>query len=81
MNKTKIKIDKAVLHRTTNCKHDFRCLSGKKKRLCKVTGSVGFDIKIIKPKAEIDCKYRLTYGNGSLCVCPTRNDLYNRYKI
>ena len=81
MGKGDVRIDEEILQRTINCKHDFRCLSGDKTCLCKVTGSVGFDIKIIKPKPEIDCKYRLSYAGKSLCVCPTRNEIYNRYRI
>ena len=81
MNVRIIQINKNILQRTTHCNHEFCCLSGDKKSLCDVVGSVGFDIKVIKPKSENDCKYHLSYGNGSLCVCPTRNELYNRYKI
>jgi len=81
MNDKAIKIAEEILQRTTNCKHDFSCLSGDKQCLCKVTGLIGFDMKNIKPKSEMNCSYRLTYGDKSLCVCPTRNEIYNRYRI
>ena len=81
MNDRVIKINEEILLRTTRCKYEFCCLSGDKACLCKVTSSVGFDIKVIKPTSKIDCNYLLSHGNGSLCVCPTRNELYNRYKV
>ena len=81
MNDKSIQIKEKILQNTTKCNNTFSCLSGDKECLCKVTGSIGFDIKDIKCKLEIDCNYCLSFGNGSLCLCPTRNEIYNRYRI
>ena len=81
MNDKTMQIKDDILQRTTKCTHDFSCLSGDKQRVCKVIGIIGFDMKAIKRKLEIDCTYCLSYGNGSLCLCPTRNEIYNRYRI
>ena len=81
MNKTDIKIDKAVLHKTTNCLFDFTCLSGGKTCLCDVVDSNEEDIVEIKPNFEISCKYRIKLDSASYCTCPTRNEIYNTYRI
>ena len=77
----KIEIDAEILQKTTYCKQDFRCLSGDKKRLCEVKGSIGYDMLEIKPKVAIDCKYHISFGDTFLCTCPTRNVIYKHYKI
>jgi hypothetical protein len=81
MEKTEIKIDEKILQRTTSRNHDFRCLSGDKQCLCEVKGSIGADMKDIKPNPEIECKYHPSFGNNNLCLCPTRAEIYNRYRI
>ena len=81
MHDKTIKINEDILQRTTSCNHDFKCLFGDKQRLCEVIGSIGSDMKDIKPNPEIECKYHLSFDTNNLCLCPTRNELYNRYRI
>jgi hypothetical protein len=81
MDKLDIKIDKAVLHNTTNCKFDFSCLSGDKACLCDVIASNEDDIVEVKPNLEIACKYRIKLDSANYCHCPTRTEIYNRYGI
>jgi len=81
MDKTEIKIDKAVLHNTTNCIFDFNCLSGGKTCLCDVVVSNEEDIVEIKSKPSIPCKYCISLDSASYCTCPTRVEIYNRYRI
>ena len=80
MDKQDIKIDKEILDKTTKCNNSFNCLSGVKECLCKVTGSIGYDMLEIKPESAIDCNYHMSLNNTCFCSCPTRNEIYNRYR-
>ena len=57
VDKTRIKIDKGILHVSTNCIFDFSCLTGDKTCLCDVVASNEDDIVEIKSKPSIACKY------------------------
>lgn len=35
----------------------------------------------IKPKCDENCVYRMFFGNRSICNCPPRNEIYDRYGI
>jgi hypothetical protein len=76
-----LKIDKAVIQSTVNCKHDFRCLSGDKSCLCEVKESIGYDMLKIEPKSDVDFSHLISLGKTNFCNCPTRIEIYNRYKI
>ena len=56
MDKTNIKIDNAVLEKTTSCEHNFNCLTGDKAYICEVKSSMGYEMLDIKPNFAIDCK-------------------------
>jgi hypothetical protein len=81
MDKTVIRVDKAVLDRTTDCIYDFSCLSGDKMCLCDVVASNEEDIIEIKSKPSRSCKYAIPLDSASYCHCPTRVEIYNRCKI
>ena len=81
MDKRDIWIDDAIIRKTTKCKHDFSCLSGDKRHLCDVVVSNGKDIVEIKSKPSLSCSYCMFLDSTSYCHCPTRNEIYNRYRI
>jgi hypothetical protein len=81
MEKTDLKVDKAVLHKTTDCIYDFTCLAGDKTCLCEVVDSNGEDIVEIKTKCSLPCKYCVSLESASYCTCPTRVEVYKRYNM
>ena len=81
MDKTLIKIDKAVLHNTTDCIYDFTCLSGDKTCLCDVVASNEEDIVEVQSKLSISCKYCIALETSTYCHCPVRVKIYKHYKI
>jgi len=81
MEKTDFKIDKAVLHKTTDCIYNFTCLTGDKTCLCDVVDSNGEDIVELKTKPSISCQYCVSLESTSYCTCPTRVELYHRYNM
>ena len=76
-----IKIDEAIKRSTTNCEFDFCCLSGVKACLCEAKGSIGHNLLEVTPKYGSNCRYCLSLGKAFFCLCPTRNEIYNRYGI
>jgi hypothetical protein len=75
-----MKIDEDTLDRTKFCEKRFSCLSGEKKYLCEVKFCNICNTLFINPN-DRDCNYYIPYGNSFLCFCPTRNEIYKRYKI
>jgi hypothetical protein len=76
-----IEISEDIIEKTRGCKKNFSCLNGSSECLCEVEGSSGYDILYINPDSNRDCIYCTRLGTSSLCSCPARNEIYNRYKI
>ncbi len=76
-----LEIGEDTLRKTRNCGNDFSCLKGGKECLCEAVGSSGYDVLFINPNSNRDCIYCTSFSNSFLCHCPTRNEIYNRYKI
>ncbi len=68
-----------VLESTTKCKKGFSCLAGSKEGLCWVKYASEYHFVEIKPKSNDFCPYVFTYRNTTYCLCPTRNEIYQRY--
>ena len=75
----KIKIDEEIIQNAVYCEYDFRCLSEEKRCLCEVKELFGYAMLVIKPKSAIDCRYRVSIGYTTLCICPARHEIYTRY--
>ncbi|OGW42389.1 MAG: hypothetical protein A2010_08880 [Nitrospirae bacterium GWD2_57_9] len=77
----RINVSKPVLTQTTLCQNEFACLSSALTRLCKVRGHLMKDALIIDCAAGSLCKYQLSFGSWSVCSCPTRKEIYDRYTV
>jgi hypothetical protein len=75
-----IKIADDTIRHTTKCKLNFSCLLGNRKDLCKVEYCVG-KIHFMKCLNKEYCDYQIPFGDSRICNCPTRKELYSRYKI
>jgi|COG998Drversion2_1049125.scaffolds.fasta_scaffold470610_1 hypothetical protein len=76
-----IKVSELIIKATTKCKKGFSCLSDKTDCMCKAISSSPDHTVVIKPSSSDPCNYHRTLGNAHYCLCPVRNDIYNRYKI
>ena len=69
-----VKVPDDVLKMTTKCPHTFSCLTpgqcGEHK-MCEVEHINGIDLMFLKDTQQANCPYRLTYGYGQICTCPT----------
>jgi len=76
-----ITISEYIKMATTRCKKDFSCLNGSKDCLCEIDASNGSHTVSIKTKGSTCCNYLLRLGSRTYCLCPTRNEIYNCYKV
>ena len=68
-------------NKTTKCPFSFQCLDDDKKDICSVEWGLkgnGCFLKTVKPNV---CPYKINFGYSHVCNCPTRYELFNRYKI
>ncbi len=68
-------VSKQVLEKTSKCIHGFSCLESGccgTRPLCEIDHANGEDVLFLKAKDLISCPYRVTFGHGQLCTCPTR---------
>ena len=75
------KIDTTILNGTTKCNDNFSCLFGQKDCLCKVENYINGDTVFIQPQKKQYCNYKMSFGYGGICTCPTRTALYRKYSI
>ncbi len=77
----RLEINENVLNNTTRCSKNFACLSGNGQCLCKLTYCFNGKSYFIKPNGNLLCTYKVSFAGNVLCGCPTRKEIYNRYRI
>ena len=74
-------INPEIIKETTEYQHDFQCLKKDRKPHCEVESFWVKDVMFVRcPECEL-CNYKLSYGFSHVCHCPTRKELYRKYKI
>ena len=66
---------------TQSCEKGFSCLKGQREDLCLVEYCVNGKVHFIKCLNEESCPYQGTFGDGVICYCPTRKELYNKHGV
>ena len=77
----KIKIDERILKETISCERYFECLKDDKKNSCAVENFNYEKVLFIKCVANRICSYKRSFGNSFMCACPTRIEIFNKYRI
>lgn len=75
-----IVINKSTLKKTIWCTKNFKCLNKGNPCDCRITSSVKGESHFVNC-SENNCTYKMNFGNGIICNCPTRKELYNKYGI
>ena len=65
---------------TTKCKKGFSCLTGERDDLCEVTDCVSDKVFFVDFTGDHHCPYVQGFGGYYLCMCPTRQEIYRRYR-
>jgi hypothetical protein len=71
-----------ILNKTTRCINDFACLSEGWEHCGVVKGLIegkllALDVKQMSLRS---CNYRVFFGGGSFCTCPTGVEVFKRDK-
>jgi len=67
----------------TNCRNEFHCLSGDMQGVCDVYNTLGTKLIVTDcPKRGWYCDYCKAFDiSQGFCTCPTRIEIYNRYRV
>ncbi len=74
----KYEIDDAIIKTATECKNNLVCLEGTIP-LCSVEHCLMHRIHYVKCLYEEPCPYKETLDHATICTCPIRKEIFNRY--
>lgn len=80
-NDMKLQVSDQTLKTTIYCEKEFSCLKGNRNDLCRVERCVNEKVYFITCLNEGYCSYRHTFGPSYFCSCPTRQEIFDKYKI
>ena len=73
-------ISESTRAQTKKCRLDFECLKGGECPKCAVEYIILDDGCFVKPAQKENCEYLLSFGYSWICTCPTRCEIFQRYK-
>ena len=76
----KIEVSEDTIKSTTCYKKNFPCMTGKGEDLCTVEPVIPKGLLYIKCSNKY-CSYKMSFGSTYICICPTRKEIYDRYKL
>lgn len=74
----KYQIDDAVIKKATECRNSHACLDGSLP-LCAVEHCVMHRIHYVKCLHEEPCPYKQALEKSTICTCPVRIGIFERY--
>lgn len=74
----KYEIDDSIIKTAKECKNNCACLEGVTP-LCSVEHCIMHRIHYVKCLHEEPCLYKSTMENSTVCTCPVRKEIFNRY--
>jgi len=80
LSQVKLEIDELVVKKTNHCTHNFECLKNENYHLiAKVERCLDGEILFVNCGSR-HCNYNMNFGNSTTCYCPTRKEIFKRYK-
>ncbi|MBI5506783.1 MAG: hypothetical protein HY899_18505 [Deltaproteobacteria bacterium] len=76
-----IKIDEALVRTANQCTKNLRCLDPSCQDLCEVKHCVQGKVHFVECLDMNFCSYQMSFGSGTVCNCPVRKEIYNRYGL
>jgi len=76
-----VTVPEDILKKTTRCIHGFACLSEEWEHCGIVKGLIEGKLLAIEvdQNRERSCNYRVFFGGGSFCTCPTGVEVFKRH--
>jgi hypothetical protein len=74
-------INSEAIQKTTKCSSGFKCLTDETHPCCAPAGTAieGYGL-FVNASRQHSCPYNISFGNGFICNCPSRYEIFNRYK-
>ena len=74
-----MEINKKTINETIHCENNFECLENENYPclLMKVENCIGEKLLFINC-TKITCHYKVNFGYGVICKCPTRIEIYKK---
>ena len=74
------KIDDSIVERATKCGKDNACLKDAKHSLCPVERlAKASEVLFVCTDGRDPCNLRVPFGQGNVCACPVRIEIFKRY--
>ena len=74
----KYEIDDAIIKTATQCKNNHACLEGTCP-ICPVEHFVMHWVHFVKCLYDEPCPYKKSLDKATVCTCPVRKEIFNRY--
>ena len=74
-------INEETIAKTTDCMNSFACLSNPRQIQCEVESQINDALIFVKCQKNCFCPYKMAFGNFFTCNCPTRMEIYKKYKL
>jgi hypothetical protein len=81
VKKPRYTVSEETITETKKCKKGFSCLTGQREDLCQVESCINGKVHFIKCLDKDPCPYQDTFGDGVICHCPIRKELYNKHGV
>jgi hypothetical protein len=75
-----LEIEKEVIDKTFHCKRNFECTKNTS-NCCTIDYCVNNEVHFLDNNEVKLCNYKIHFGNSSICSCPTRKEIYNKYGL
>ena len=72
-------VDEDTKRRTTRCHHGFACLTKDSHQLCDVVACLDDAVMFMECHSCKECSYRANMEERTICTCPTRKKIFERY--
>ena len=77
-----IQVAEEVCAETTQCPFNFACINGQcpkcvVQQYAYLKTGIGC---IVKPELDTECSYLMQFVDVSVCKCPTRLEIFNKYR-
>lgn len=73
-------INKKTIEKTTKCLFRFNCFSDKTYPRCTAENPIAEHGLFVRFTEPTSCHYKMSFGNGFICTCPTRYEIFKLYR-
>lgn len=76
-----MKVDTEILKKTVRCQHGFECLVNESSKCLSMVIERNVGGKFLFANCSNNlCHYHMHFGKSVICTCPTRVEIFSKYK-